>query len=134
MSQSQQDAMSSTLPGSSPVPLVAIHRNLATIRSNFLTPKRFLEAYLLVKDKDPIIVRAQNAWSSTSNLESTRRALCTIRDTIIKTKRGRVFWNQWISSERTCSSDGDMLRRSHTKLILIDVHSYECLTSTHTHV
>ncbi|EGG00555.1 uncharacterized protein MELLADRAFT_67766 [Melampsora larici-populina 98AG31] len=91
--------MASQAPGLSPVPLVAIQRILENIKSNFLTPKSFLEAYLLSKAKDLVIVRAQNAWSSTNNLESSGRVLDAIRANIVKTKDGRVYWNQYILSQ-----------------------------------
>lgn len=85
-------------PGATPVSSKAIQRILKTIEENHLTPKSFLEAWL--SSNDPAITKSQRPWSSVgTGLQSTARLLCAIRDTVIKTKAGRVFWEDWVISQ-----------------------------------
>lgn len=105
MSQPSNQSTASVGPGGTPVSLKAIQRVLNAIDENHLTPKSFLQAWLSSKDK--VITNSQRAWSALgSGLHSTGRLLCAIRDTLLRTKAGRVFWEDWVISQV-----GNLLKR-----------------------
>ncbi|EGF98849.1 uncharacterized protein MELLADRAFT_113209 [Melampsora larici-populina 98AG31] len=98
MSQTPKDTAASSGPGATPASLKAIQRIVTVIDANHFTPKSFLEAWLL--SKDPAIRKTQRVWSALgTGLQSTGRLLCAIRDTLLKTKAGQAFWEEWVLSQ-----------------------------------
>lgn len=98
MSQSHNDKESSLAPGATPVSLKSIKRIVGVIKDNHLNQKSFLEAWLSSTDQE--IMRSQCKWASAGvGLMSTKRVLCAIRDILLRSKAGRVFWEEWVLSQ-----------------------------------
>ncbi|EGG03719.1 uncharacterized protein MELLADRAFT_109060 [Melampsora larici-populina 98AG31] len=97
MAQSLNHGANSSGPGSTPVSFKALHRILTCIGKNHLHPKSFIEAWL--SSTNLAIVKSRRRWGTGVGLESTGRLLTVIRDTVLESKAGREFWEDWVLSQ-----------------------------------